>query len=762
MFPSRPRQGLRRPAPPVPTSLFFPMLLGMVVLFPGPWNSKAAGQTPVGILTEDRDGPLLEVELDQGAILRRGAIAHIVYWDDAAQSWIPKAEVAVERVTARGATVRILQTPSGLSPEPGDRVVVYEPPASMAGRLRVTPGQHTLLRGQSVGLMAELVDGGGAVVQRLSARWRSSDPEVAHVASDGRVYALQAGEAVIVAQGSAGLTGLAYLRIEDPEFVLPDSVVSFMGIDERIPLQTRGGASMEGLQWSVRDPQLARILPDGRVEPLAPGITEVRVRGLNLDARFPLRIHPTPVEVQFTPGGRDNSLFIGQVLNFRASIRLEDGRVLDGLVPALESSDPLLLERVADGTLLGLREGETSVIARLAGVEQRWEARIAQPPLAVELPNASLPLGELVRPSAIWSDGEGGSLGEAPGAQWVSLDPEVVTVRDGFLQGLSIGRATIRASTGGQQATAQVYVLGDLLMSVREGRGERIRTVTLDDGRVHDLPAGSPQGSEPTISPRGDLVAFVRKQGLRSRLHVMRPDGSEVRAVTPPLRGSIGLTTGLYREHRPVFSPDGGTLYFLANPRGNYAAWAVDLGTGETRVIADGGQHFQWITVDPNTGDVILEQTRGSEVSDLVTVRPNGTGLTRIFDGNDPAWFPFLYERPVALGEGSALVARRTIATLPVSGDELVLLRPMSSLRGERAVALVPADPQQRVVHAVSPSTGYVAFLRMFPGRAGSPRLFLYNMERSIVRPIELEGGARALDLVWISERTSILQRVTR
>ncbi len=726
------------------------------------WVPLLGAQTPVGVLTEERDGPLLEIELDQGASLRRGAIAHVVYWDDAAQSWIPKAEVAVERVLATRATVRILQTPSGLVPEAGDRVVVYEAPGSLAGRLRVTPGQHTLLRGQSVGLLAELVDGSGSVIQRLPARWRASDPDVVHVASDGRVYALRAGETVVVAQGSAGLAGLAYLRVEEPEFTLPDSLTTFVGVEAFVPIRARGGASTEGLQWTVRDPQIARIHPGGRIEPRVDGITEVRVQGLNLDRRFPLRVHGAPAEVRFTPDTGDASLLVGQVLNVRASVLLEDGTVLDGLIPSLEVSDPLLLEPVSAGTLLSLREGDARITAQIAGAEARWTARVAQPSLSVALPSAALPMGELVQPTAFWSDGLGGSLGPASEATWVSLDPDVVTVRDGFLQARQIGRATIRASAGGQQATAQVYVLGDLLVSVGSGRSERIRTLTLDDGRIHDLPSGSPRGSELVVSPRGDLVAFVKRTGLRSRVHVMRPDGSGVRAVTPPLRGPFGLSTGLYREHRPAFSPDGETLYFLANPRGNYSAWGVDLETGQVWQVADGGHHFGWLTVDPVTHDVILERTRGSEASDLMTVRPDGTGLTRIFNGNDPAWAPFLYERPIALGEGSALVARRTLATLQASGDELVLVRPMSALRGERAMVLVPAEPRQRVTHAVSPSTGYLAFLRVSPGRGDARRLFLYNLERSMVRPIELEGGYRVSDLAWVSERPSVLQRVTR
>ena len=722
-------------------------------------------QTPIGVLLEERDGPILQVELDDGAQVRSGMLAFVVYWDDAAQSWIPKAEVAVEAVNDGRATVRTIATPGGLAPAAGDRVVVYENRRPGESRLRVSPGQYTLLRGQSVGLVAELVQPDGSPLQQLAARWRSSDPDVVHVTPEGRAFGLRQGDAVVVAEASAGLSALTHLRVTAPTLAAPDSIVGFVGVVDTIRLTPSSDplpGDGEGLSWSIRDPDVASVSSGGILTPSSPGITEVEVTGLSVNFRIPVRVHPRPSEVEFHSSIPRTSITAGQLVEMVATVEFEDGGRVERVIPRIESADPLLLDPVGEGSVVVRREGESSLTLRAAGETVNWEIPVHEPTLAIELPVPIVPLAEPVRVSANHVDAQGEVLGPAGEVAWESLDPEVLRVRDGFLEGVEVGRAMLVARSGGLVARRNVYVLGDLLVSTREGGATSIRTLTLDDGSLHPLPAGSPEGREPALSPQGEWIAFVVEGRLTSRIHLVRPDGSEPRPATREMPGGVTARLGLYRQHRPTWSPDGETLYFLANPRGNYALHAADIRTGQVRVLVDGNRHLRSISVDPFTGDVVVEETRGSDASDVLLARPDGSGLTRIFDGSDYGWGPYLYENPILSGEGNAMVARRSRHTISGEGDELVQVRPLATESSDRVVTLVPAEPWTELRHAVSPGAGHTAFLRIASGRDGDHRIHIFSRERAAVRPVELEGSIEILDLTWASERSTILREIIR
>ena len=86
-------------------------------------------------------------------------------------------------------------------------------------------------------------------------------------------------------------------------------------------------------------------------------------------------------------------------------------------------------------------------------------------------------------------------------------------------------------------------------------------------------------------SPTGDLLAFTsarhetRGDDLRDDLFVCAPDGSGVRQLTP----GGGLGVGM-----PTFSPDGRTIFFLANPLTDNDRAGVCRNTGLWSVPVDG------------------------------------------------------------------------------------------------------------------------------------------------------------------------------
>ena len=79
-----------------------------------------------------------------------------------------------------------------------------------------------------------------------------------------------------------------------------------------------------------------------------------------------------------------------------------------------------------------------------------------------------------------------------------------------------------------------------------------------------------------SVSPDGQWVALSNLGDRQEDLFVMRSDGRELRR----------LTDDLVRDRGPRWSPDGSTLMFYSNREGRYAAWSIRPdGSGLTRLV---------------------------------------------------------------------------------------------------------------------------------------------------------------------------------
>lgn len=100
--------------------------------------------------------------------------------------------------------------------------------------------------------------------------------------------------------------------------------------------------------------------------------------------------------------------------------------------------------------------------------------------------------------------------------------------------------------------------------------------VQLPSGKQRQL-TGEAEGADtdPTYSPDGRLIAFVRYQGNDSDVWVMNSDGTEQRPVTTTGEGSY--------ESQPAFFPSGRSLAFAhSDPSSGWTVYSIRLdGTGE-------------------------------------------------------------------------------------------------------------------------------------------------------------------------------------
>jgi dipeptidyl aminopeptidase/acylaminoacyl peptidase len=118
--------------------------------------------------------------------------------------------------------------------------------------------------------------------------------------------------------------------------------------------------------------------------------------------------------------------------------------------------------------------------------------------------------------------------------------------------------------------------IGDDIVAIDRATGEH-RVLTPRDGYYEG----------PAVSPDGQTVACSRssnstpEQPQTVTLWAIDIASGEGRDLTPDL--------DLWPSH-PVWSHDGGTLFFLADRQGHVAVLALDMASGETRVVASEGE----------------------------------------------------------------------------------------------------------------------------------------------------------------------------
>jgi len=169
-------------------------------------------------------------------------------------------------------------------------------------------------------------------------------------------------------------------------------------------------------------------------------------------------------------------------------------------------------------------------------------------------------------------------------------------------------------------------------VSSKEGDPE-VYVMRLGGTEVQRLTTFHSEDWGPQWSPDGQWLSFFssREQG-RERLFIVRPDGTDLRAV------SGAAQTGDERE--AVWSPDGKRLAFVGRPRGGKARiWVAQVEGGEPVPLTDGQQVDDQPAWSPDGKHLVYVSERGEDV-DLYLMRADGTGQTRLTTAKGADWLP--------------------------------------------------------------------------------------------------------------------------
>jgi len=183
---------------------------------------------------------------------------------------------------------------------------------------------------------------------------------------------------------------------------------------------------------------------------------------------------------------------------------------------------------------------------------------------------------------------------------------------------------------------------GTQVAFVSSGEGDpEIFVMKLDGTDVRRLTTFYMEDFEPRWSPDGKWLSFFssREQG-RERLFIVRPDGTELRAV------SGAAPTGDERE--AVWSPDSTKLAFVGRPKdpnaGKARIWVASVAGGDAGPLTDGKQVDDQPAWSPDGKHLVFVSERGVD-ADLYLMRADGSGQTRLTTSKGADWLPRWFVR---------------------------------------------------------------------------------------------------------------------
>lgn len=401
----------------------------------------------------------------------------------------------------------------------------------------LSAAELTLDPAQSQQLVATVTDATGAVLTDRAVAWSTSNPQVATVASDGRVVSVAEGVAVIAAtvEGLRAQLTVTVRPVPVARVVLSATHADLEPGDEVVitaRTEAADGTVLTGRQifWGSSEPHVVAPLANGRLRAQMTGAVTITVGSEGKSAQLTVTVHPRPSHrLAFDRvSASGNEIFVqeydGSLTRLNAgnvsrhpSVSPDGQRVVFAVTQRELTSGELLHDLfVVDRTGLNIRH-----LTQMAGVETE----------------------------PVWSP-DGAKIAfagtETTGA---ALDIFVINVDGTGLTNLTADlaftyeHAPAWSPDGQMLAFASLNLLGHSHLYTMRADGT---------GRVMLTSAAAESADHPTWSPDGSKLAFARwYPGSGSDVVIMERQGrTETRLAVPGDQAD------------PVWSPDGAHVAF--------------------------------------------------------------------------------------------------------------------------------------------------------------------------------------------------------
>ena len=514
--------------------------------------------------------------------------------------------------------------------------------APVASVLTLEPATVTLLPGESIRIFPQALreDGTPAALGRVS--WKSLKPEIASVDSSGVVFGVGLGKTIVQAATGSRLMATLPVEVAQADFVLSRTKLTLAPEEAdtiRVLVPGQGSREVRTLvQWRSTDSTVATVSPSGIVRARAPGQAEIIASGPTQERRAAVSVHPLPDALVVSPHqGGTIPLPLRSTRQFTAvaeaadSSPIPEARVLWHLSDSAVAS----FDRTT-GTLTPKMLGTTTLTATLPGITPAvWTVQVVPGEIVVDPPRAGLLVGQRTTLTAHLQDEQTASSSRSAGARWISDRQEVVLVRDGVVDALNPGHAVVTATAPwGKSASADVYVVGDLLLVSNRGGAFGVYQMRVS-GSAGLIPVLVDNASniQAVLSPDRTRVAFSSNRATNYDLYLMDADGKNLQR----------LTANPGNEGEPAWTPDGKRIVYTATTGATTQIASIAVDGSDHRQLTMGPSRNQSPTVSADGRTIGFVSTRDGN-QEIYTMSLDGSSQRRLTKNSirdsNPRFFP--------------------------------------------------------------------------------------------------------------------------
>jgi uncharacterized protein YjdB len=335
----------------------------------------------------------------------------------------------------------------------------------------VTPASPSVSVAQAIQLAATVRDANGNMLSGRVVTWASSNSAVATVSGGGLVTAVAAGSATITAtsEGKSGTAAITATQTPAPVAsvnVSPASPSVTAGQTVQLAATPRdaNGNTLSGrvVTWTSSNYAVATVSGSGLVSGVAAGSATITATSEGKSGTSTATVTPAPVPVaSVSVSPASVSVTAGQTVQLAATPRDAGGNALAGRVVTWSSSNTAVATVNGSGLVTGVGAGSTMITATSEGKSGTSTVMVTPVPVAsvsVSPASASVTTGQTVQLTATPRDASGSALAGRV-VTWGSSNTAVATVNgNGLVSGVTVGSATITATSEGKSGTAAVTV----------------------------------------------------------------------------------------------------------------------------------------------------------------------------------------------------------------------------------------------------------------------------------------------------------------
>ena len=520
--------------------------------------------------------------------------------------------------------------------------------AAPVGTVVISPAAASLTTGQSTQLTSVVRDPSGGLLTDRIVVWSSTAEGTATVSSTGLVTGVGAGSASVIAtaEGVSDTATVTVVAVPVSAVVVsPASSSVIVGGTVQLaatPVNAQGAALPgRAVTWATGDAAVATVNGNGVVTAVAPGTVTITATSEGKTGAATVTVSNVPVaSLVLTPATA--SVMVGDSVRLTAQPRSASGATLTGRTVTWQSSNNSVATVNSAGWVVGVGAGSATITATSEGKSDQSTVTVTRQPVAsitIEPATLTVTVGQTQQLTATLRDAKGTVL-TGRTITWSSNRTEDATVgaSTGLVRGVSVGSATITATSEGKSATAAVTVeaapvntvsIDQVNPSLFVGETEQL-TVTVTDAN------GQPVSSAGTTWASSNAgVASVNANGL---VTAVAPGTAEITATNAGRTGKTTVTVRLV----PV-----ATVSVTPSPASVIVGRTVQLTATPRDASGDPlpGRAVTWTTNDP----------------DIATVSPTGV-VTGVAQGTAVI---------TATSEGRSGSSAVTVQRLPVARVEI-------------------------------------------------------------------------------------------